>query len=770
MDITGNFYHYSVAEGCGLIILDVLIYLLLGLYLDNVLPGVGGVRRPLHFFLTKSYWFPNERSEVAVENNALIPTKETTEGEVFEPVDAGLKAQEDTGDCLTIKGMTKIYGDGKLAVNNVSLNIYKGQVFILLGHNGAGKTTSLSMLTGLLSPTKGSATINGINIFTELDRLRGMLGICPQESIFYDDLTVEQHIRIMSMLKGVNYDAESAILQGLLYELDMLHTLNNKARTLSGGEKRKLSLVLALIGKPQILMLDEPTSGLDATARQKVWAIVKRMKKDCIVLMTTHYMDEAEKLGDRIAIMADGEIKCCGSPLFLKNNYGTGYNLSLVKADESFQEELITGLISIHVPNYTKLSESRTEVVYRLPFEAVKQFPGLFSEIDRSSDKLGISSYGVAITSLEDVFLKVGANAKALQRKVEISMTKENPANEFLIENNAKHNVFTNLWTVLWTVWLVTIRTVQLLICEVVLPIFICCLAFMSIPYDPQYSYTYGSSALPTPQTVLFNSVTKHEESTEALRDFAPGYNFNVYDPIRSNSISTILEDVNSLPLTMDTSATSIIYVASYKPSELQVFVQGHAPWPHAPTLFANLVVNRYLQLALPESNVQIESTITPITYYNEIKGILGKILLVILFMICVIIAFSIPPSSVMYSIVKENTEGRKFYQLLNGLRLAEYWIGRFLADVVKFAPLIITVVIIASAISLEVTFGFIKAIIGQELQYCDCVQFDRMHSFQLRDWLHFQEWKYCLNSRHNCEHSHWDRGCSKSCIFHLFS
>ena len=304
-----------------------------------------------------SYWCPGVKpiNNPNNETTQLVnKTNQPENEEIFEGIDAMLRAQEDTGECMAIRDLTKTYDDGKIAVKNFSINIYKGQVFILLGHNGAGKTTALSILTGLLSPSSGEAKLLGIDMLRELDRLRGMLGICPQESIFYESLTVEEHLKLISKIKGIDYESNRQALSEMMNKIDFLQSMFTNAQFLSGGQQRKLSLIMALIGHPQIIILDEPTSGLDASARQMVWNLLKDMKKDTILLMTTHYMDEAEQLGDRVAIMADGQIQCCGSSLFLKSRFGTGYKLFLVKNPQGFEERNL-GIVQKHVPNAIKV-------------------------------------------------------------------------------------------------------------------------------------------------------------------------------------------------------------------------------------------------------------------------------------------------------------------------------------------------------------------------------------------------------------------------------
>lgn len=153
-------------------------------------------------------------------------------------------------------------------------------------------------------------------------------------------------------------------------------------------------------------MLDEPTSGMDTTTRRRFWEMVKQYKQDKIIILTTHYMDEADILGDRICIMAEGTVQCCGSSLFLKNRFGVGYNLVLAKKQKETPK--VDTFIKTRIPEAVKLQEVSTETSYQLPHHASSKFKDFFNELDKSMDQLNLNSYGVGITTLEEVFLSIG--------------------------------------------------------------------------------------------------------------------------------------------------------------------------------------------------------------------------------------------------------------------------------------------------------------------------------------------------------------------------
>mmetsp|Transcript_15678 Transcript_15678/g.24548 ORF Transcript_15678/g.24548 Transcript_15678/m.24548 type:complete len:183 (-) Transcript_15678:64-612(-) len=181
--------------------------------------------------------------------------------------------------------------------------MYDSQIFALLGHNGAGKTTTISMLTGLIDITKGRAKIFDKDVTNEMDDIRKILGVCPQHDILFDDLTVKEHLELFAAFKGMNPADIDDACEKIIRDLDFTEKKNYLSKNLSGGQKRKLSVGIAFIGPSKFILLDEPTSGMDTSARRYVWDVLKNYKNDHIVVLTTHFMDEADFLGDRIAIM-----------------------------------------------------------------------------------------------------------------------------------------------------------------------------------------------------------------------------------------------------------------------------------------------------------------------------------------------------------------------------------------------------------------------------------------------------------------------------------
>lgn len=216
---------------------------------------------------------------------------------------------------IKTENLTKKYKN-KIAVNNLNLEIKEGELFSLLGTNGAGKTTTLKMLSTLIKPTSGSIFINELDLTKNKQKIKEILNISPQVTAIAKNLTVLENLNFFAGVYEIN-NKETKI-KGLIKLFKLENILNQKAKTLSGGWQRKLSIALALINEPKILFLDEPTLGLDVIARKELWNIIKTLKNNTTIILTTHYMEEAEKLSDRVGIMKEGTLKIVGTPEHIK--------------------------------------------------------------------------------------------------------------------------------------------------------------------------------------------------------------------------------------------------------------------------------------------------------------------------------------------------------------------------------------------------------------------------------------------------------------------
>ncbi len=220
-------------------------------------------------------------------------------------------------DVIKIENLTKKYKD-VVAVDNLNLTIQKGELFSLLGVNGAGKTTAIKMLSCLTKPTEGEAFINGKSITKDASYIKSIIAVSPQETAVAPHLTVYENLKLICGVHGFSKDKTREKIKVLSEMLGLDSVSNKKAGKLSGGWMRRLSIAMALISEPEILFLDEPTLGLDVIARSELWDIIRKLKNEVTIILTTHYMEEAEALSSRVGIMKEGKLLALDTPEKIK--------------------------------------------------------------------------------------------------------------------------------------------------------------------------------------------------------------------------------------------------------------------------------------------------------------------------------------------------------------------------------------------------------------------------------------------------------------------
>ncbi|CAD7957724.1 unnamed protein product [Amoebophrya sp. A25] len=425
-------------------LLGVLWMTLLFCYADQVTPSEFGIPRKWYFPFTKEFWVNEVFASCAKRSaggeggdngnnaepaSAVLDRQQSKESEIsghleqsgkyFESLTLQQKSLQQNNECVKVRGLRKEFdSDGRtlVAVNDVSMTMYRDEIFVLLGHNGAGKTTTFSMLYGLIPMTKGSCNFFGRSMTEQFTSAhRGRVGICPQHSVLWDQLTVLEHLLLFAYFKGVPRNEALLQAEELLREQMMEDKRNAMASTLSGGMQRKLSLAIAFMGNPNIVFLDEPSSGMDTTARREIWDLLRTRKDGRVIVLTTHYMDEADVLADRVAIMSHGVVKCNGTPQFLKQAYGCGYNLSFncvgsaLGVAEKFSAFLSREAFS-EAGSCKLMTTSGSEMLFLVPFEASPQFERAFNVIEQRKADFGIVSWNLHVCNLEEVFLKVASD------------------------------------------------------------------------------------------------------------------------------------------------------------------------------------------------------------------------------------------------------------------------------------------------------------------------------------------------------------------------
>lgn len=225
-------------------------------------------------------------------------------------------------NAIDMHHLTKQYGN-HVVIQDVSLSINKGELFSLLGVNGAGKSTLIKMLSGLLQPTNGRAVILGYDVVKEAAQVKRVISVSPQETAIAPNLSVYENLELMAGVHGYPRQERKRKVTDMLRAFSLTPYAKQRSKTLSGGWKRRLSIAMALISEPEILFLDEPTLGLDILARRELWKVISELKGKVTIILTTHYLEEAESLSDRICILQSGEVKALGTVEELKSQTAT---------------------------------------------------------------------------------------------------------------------------------------------------------------------------------------------------------------------------------------------------------------------------------------------------------------------------------------------------------------------------------------------------------------------------------------------------------------
>ena len=366
------------------------------------------------------------------KNNEQCDINRSDSDEVSEGIDLGggdiemLSSNQLCDVKVIAHGLEKRYPNGKIAVKDFSLAMLEGQITCLLGHNGAGKSSVIAMITGLTPITAGECTVYDQPLPSALSEIRTMTGICPQQNVLFPTLTVREHLRFFGCIKGSHGKKLLGDVDQMIVDIGLFSKRDTPAASLSGGMKRKLQLAIALIGGSKFLILDEPTSGMDPFSRRATWELLQKHKAGRVILLTTHFLEEADILGDRIAIMSEGHVRCSGSSLFLKTRFGAGYILSISMTQlatlrerklnnckseytglevshcpmthDLFQSphdevsetsESVESVVRECIPSAVCTSKVAGEIIFSLPIQSVPAFASLFEALGQKAQLLG---------------------------------------------------------------------------------------------------------------------------------------------------------------------------------------------------------------------------------------------------------------------------------------------------------------------------------------------------------------------------------------------
>ena len=744
-DFMKEYVNYSLFYLYAMFFIDFFLYLFLGFYFQHVLPHDFGIRKPWYFLCTKNFWCKDKKKSLYKKNKLL--------GEDFNPEELARPSRpsrfeseqiyEDKteDDIFEVKNIVKVFGDGKRAVNGVSLKFYKDEIFALLGHNGAGKTTLISILTGMYEATSGTAMFSGHNVLdsNNMDLFREKLGICPQHDTLFEDLTVKEHLEMFSIFKGVKKEEVGPEVNKTLRDFQIENIGDMLAKNLSAGQRRKLSIAISLIGGSQVIFLDEPSSGMDITSRRNLWEILKRQCDGKIIIITTHYMEEASVLGKRIGIINAGRMKCIGSPLFLIEKYGKYMSLNITKEEDADNNEIIDFVKSLSENvQYEVLSE---EIMFRIPIKddpindiKLKEklnIQNFFLSFDESMKSLKIKSYSVSMPTLEDVFLNVAeeSNKKTKEEK-NLEMLREQQNDKVLFSSDLRENYtafgkFRNDFLISCKRrYLITKRDIKGFLMEVLAPILLVLFGLLISKFDMDFrSKPYlVNLGLTGKQTLIYTSLNKKDytnylkkedgleiESID-LYDFSKIDNTSDYKKITKDS------NINSTTLYREYSAKKFIervynITDPYEDSEnhevdmtaenypgyyssLLMFSEQNNRYEflmvlnsrvrHCIPIYSNYILSSIIKSASKNKNVTINYTHYPMPLTEDVKeqNSIGNNIAITFF---IAIAFAIMPANFISLLVKERSNNSKHLMRVSGINILSYWIVNYIFEFIKY-------------------------------------------------------------------------------------
>jgi ABC-2 type transport system ATP-binding protein len=305
---------------------------------------------------------------------------------------------------LQTESLTKHYGS-LIAVKDLTLEVHEGEVFGFLGPNGAGKTTSINMMCGLLKPDAGRVTIHGVPVTDADDETRSRVGVCPQEIVLWERLTCLEQLQFIGQMYGLTGHEAHRRGEELLEELDLSDKRNKQARTLSGGMQRRLNLLMALVHDPEIVVLDEPEAGLDPQSRIKVREYIQSLARKKTVIVTTHNMDEADRVADRVAIIDHGELLVLDTPEALKRSVGEG-DVVEIGLDGSLDGDRGKQIQEMLAPLVSQIAvDVERHLLTVRALNAVGALPAILNALEETG--LQASEVRVRENTLEDVFIQL---------------------------------------------------------------------------------------------------------------------------------------------------------------------------------------------------------------------------------------------------------------------------------------------------------------------------------------------------------------------------
>ena len=735
--VTKTYQNYAIIWMLVMLLIDFLLYLFLGYYLQNIISHEFGIAKPFYFLCTKSYWCPdettrkNKKKKVSKilepkEKKKVITNERKTQGNSNEVEGEKISLREngsqpqseieyehpenfqgeeiyadrtEKDDVMKVRNLVKKFDDGKVAVKGVSINFYKDEIFALLGHNGAGKTTMISMLCGMYEASEGEAYFDGMDILDgdNMDEFRQKLGICPQHDILFDDLNIKEHLAMFAIFKGVDSSKVDEEVEQTMKDFQLTGMADVIAKDLSAGQRRKLSIAISLIGGSQVIFLDEPSSGMDITSRRNLWDILKRISENKIIILTTHYMEEASVLGNRIGIINSGEMKCVGTPLFLVERYGRFMSLNITKEPSAHNQQIIDFVDELAKDiEYEILSE---QIMFRIPKVNYSKEEGgdgflekFFQKLDENQEKLRIKSYTAAMPTLEDVFLNVAAEDILALKGGHRKFSQVNEENDRILfeqecrEDYSNKSKFCNDFSACMTKrYYNTIRDSKGFLLEMLCPILLILIGLLvskvkfKTHSDP---FTLDINDIGE-QTIYYGM----EKNANGRNDFIFENNENItYKTLDISSSSSgdtaINEFYQKLYENADSSCFGAMYIQEYDHDNINFISFINTQATFGGMYFPYYFLTQVLKIKYPSVSITFTNHAMPLTAELESNAGQTSNSLIVFF---VSVAFSLIPANFITIIVKERVNNSKHLMRISGMSFIAYWLTNYIYELIKY-------------------------------------------------------------------------------------
>ena len=737
------------------------VYMFLGFYLQNILPKKYGISLPPYFIFTKSYWgFDNESNNKNIDYrkdnnfhieilNDVINTKsfnDNNEQSINQKIlcssqlnsksrninnffekNKKYENYDNNKDVIRINNIKKSFGNN-LILDNLSFELYKDEIFVLLGHNGAGKTVFLSILTGLIKNDSGAVYYNSKNILSSknISDFRKLIGICPQEDILFPELTVEEHLNLFCNFKSVPHNDIPQEISSILTKLNLLDQKETKAGLLSGGQKRKLSIALALVGKSSIIFLDEPTSGMDIISRRNLWEILKKNISGKIIILTTHYMEEAAYLGNRIGILSGGKMICIGSPLFLIDKFSKNINLTLIKyeskttKDNDNDNDNNNNIIKYIKDNFNNSNNTNNninieyeiydkEIIFKIQNNNNINWSNFFNKLDNDIEcnLFNIKTYTISMPTLEDVFINLSKKSK--QKEI------NEYNNKFEFNNNILYNddnYIKDNKDILIMIKLILIKRIyqiirekKTFIIEVICPILLtligCLVGYIEFK-EKNITFPFHLNQITNDTQILLYSIFNNN-----LNDYENIFNDIFINYSSENLNKIIYKEILYENFSYDNFYNkSTFFMRKHFEIKKNLEIKNYAYYilsnidkiqnkyefncfiditaRQAAPIYPNFLLNNLVKYATENKELNIEIINEPLPLYDDhIKDELHKDEFMVLFFCS--LAFSLIPSNFITVIIKEQEKNTKHLQIISGISLFIYWCFNFIFELIKY-------------------------------------------------------------------------------------